>query len=230
MTTDLTVNSGAPTPSLPRSLGGLLQEVADQARTVPRRVTVSRRLTPIERGAAQDRLRHLDALLSAPRGGRAVMVEIAGMLSGFSITSNMSQLQADAKAAVYEDAVGDLPAWTIVAARKAWARGETEGLKGKVDPSFPPAPAHVRALALQAMSPPAAEAARLRALLGAEVVAPLPVEHRREMLRRMSGLMQPRTMPAPERDMTEAERANRLAAMATEVVREHNPVDGGGGG
>lgn len=189
MTNELIAIYGEPMPSLPPSLDGLLREVADQSRTGSRQATITRHMTRDERSAAQARLRAIERQMAVPRGGREAMAEIARMLAGFSVTSTLSQSQADAKATVYEDAIGDLPAWAIVAARRAWARGETDGLKGKIDPSFPPAPAHVRWLAQQAMARPAIEATRLRMLLGASVTAPMPIEHRREMLRRMSELL-----------------------------------------
>lgn len=186
-------------------------------------MTISRKLAPSEKSAAQAKLRELQDALSAPCGGTDAMAEIARMMAGFSVTSNLTEAQSEAKALVYGDAIDDLPAWAIVAARKAWARGETANLKGKVDPTFPPAPAHVRALALEAMAVPMCEASRLRALLDAEVATALPDEHRRAMLQRMSGMMgsaaapKMQGMPKPPREMNEAERAARLAAMAQAV-------------
>lgn len=224
---------GTPT-SLPRSLDALLKSVAEQPLACVRGATIARALTGPERDAIRGRLRELDRLVDAPRGGADTLGELAILLAGFTITARLTEAQAEAQTEVYADATNDLPAWTIVAARRAWARGETDGLKGKIDPSFPPAPAHVRALALEALAKPRGEVALLRRLLGASVERSMPVEHRREMLRRMSGLVEklPTQTHSVQADkhLTPAERDARLAAMAAEVVRESIPVDSDRGG
>lgn len=219
---------GTPT-SLSPSLAALLKLVADQSPAV-RVATIPRALTPAERTEAQSRLRDLDARNNAPRGGADTLGEIAILLAGFTITARLTEAQAEAQTETYADATDDLPAWAIAAARRAWARGETDGLKGKIDPSFPPAPAHVRALALQAMAFPRAEAVRIRRLLTAKVERELSAEHRREMLRRLPALVQTREAPTIETNPPADEMAARLAAMAAEVVRDQETVDSARGG
>jgi len=117
------------------------------------------------------------------------MVEVAKIIVGFSVTQALSEAQAQTKAEVYAEAVDGLPAWAIAAARGMWARGETEGLTGRIDPSFPPAPAHVRAMAQAALAVPRCEALRLRRLLEAEVRIERTAEQRGEMLRRIGGIL-----------------------------------------
>lgn len=191
---------------------------------------IPRPLTSTERAEAHARLRDLDERNNAPRGGADTLGEVAILLAGFTITARLSEAQAEAQTEVYADATDDLPAWAIAAARRAWARGETDGLKGKIDPSFPPAPAHVRALALQAMAEPKAEASRIRRLLAAKVERVFPAEHRREMLRRLPALVQVPAAPMVEKQISAEDRTARLATMAAEVVSDMEAVDSTRGG
>lgn len=93
---------------------------------------------------------------------------ITKLVHGLAGAAQPSELQVSSKMAMYADAVGDLPAWTIALASRRWAQGDCPA---EIDPmprfAFPPSPAALRALALLELAPVKRDVRMLENLLKA---------------------------------------------------------------
>jgi hypothetical protein len=69
------------------------------------------------------------------------------MLLGFPAAGSSSEAAAEARSDIYDDAVEDMPPWSIDAAVKRWGKGNVPDLKlGPLNFNFAPAPAVLRAI------------------------------------------------------------------------------------
>jgi hypothetical protein len=69
------------------------------------------------------------------------------MLLGMPVAGSTSEAAAEARAEMYEEALGDIAPWAIHAAIKRWARGDVPDLNvGRYNFNFAPAPAVLRAI------------------------------------------------------------------------------------
>ena len=147
--------------------------------------------------AVQERVRALGAALM-PTPWKSKAAAVTSLLLAFPAQA-MSEAAAQIRAKAFEDALADLPGWSVERARLKWLRGEV----GDMNPAFAPSPPQLRALALEAMQPAAAQRYRLtRLLAAAEDGPPLSAEE----LARRADLVEQWTRSASR--TTEAKEAN----------------------
>jgi hypothetical protein len=148
--------------------------------------TIQRALTEAERSWISHRLSEVVLFADAQPDNATAMVEIGGMLLGLQ-TGGITAEQAQAKAAMFAEAVEDIPTWAIVAARKAWNRGDRQHYGEDAKFAFAPMPGQLASAARAFHAEARGEALRLRRLLSAGVDEPKPANP--EMLRRIGGLL-----------------------------------------
>lgn len=144
-------------------------------------------LTPQDRVEAEERLRQVEAIvtgstLTTNESAKARLSLLTKMLLAFPAVGSSSEIAAQARSDVYDDALSDIPPWALNNAIKRWARGEVPSDLGfgSLNFNFAPAPAVLRKLAKVEMSPFDAQALQLRRLLKAVSIeramdpAPIP--------------------------------------------------------
>jgi hypothetical protein len=103
------------------------------------------------------------------------------MLLGMPVAGSTSEAAAEARAEMYEEALGDIAPWAINAAIKRWARGDVPDLDvGNYNFNFAPAPAVLRAICKYELRIFQVHAESLKRLLAAisleRAVDPTPIE------------------------------------------------------
>lgn len=129
-------------------------------------------LTDQDRKEIQTRLDEITQIITGSNltineSAKARLSLLTKMLLAFPAAGSSSVEAAQARSDVYDDALGDLPAWAINAAIKRWAKGEVPAdlNMGALNFTFAPSPAILRKLAKVELSPFEGQAAQLRALL-----------------------------------------------------------------
>jgi hypothetical protein len=146
-------------------------------------------LTDQDRTEIQTRLDQINEIITGANltineSAKARLSLLTKMLLAFPAAGSSSEAAAQARSDVYDDALGDLPPWTINAAIKRWAKGEVPSdlNMGILNFTFAPSPAILRKLAKVELGPFEAQAAKLRALLKTVPIAramdpePIPQE------------------------------------------------------
>lgn len=170
---DLMVPHPEPVRSLPPPLEWQAQHITDlrwpnqPVRWVLHRGTP---LTEQERDLIAAQVSSLNMILhlkdgEAARARMLTLAAVTALLMGYS-GQNQTVAGAGAKIDLYMDAVGDLPAWTIMAARRRWARGAA-GIEDESQYRFAPDTAILRKLAEAELKPYRDRLDRLTRLLEA---------------------------------------------------------------
>lgn len=165
-----------PTPSLPPRVAALATAVGTvqhPGQAVRYNLPVGFSISPAERAEAESIKSTLEQYLDPeiPFAGKtpndAKLAIITTMLMGYAIGAG-SELGSDAKFDLYDWALVGLPAWSVVAAVKLWARGECPADVEK-NPQFKyaPSPATLRGIALAEIEPYRRSVYRLKNLLAA---------------------------------------------------------------
>ncbi len=152
---------------LTRSLGTLQWPGEPMRYTLMGGVTIS----PEERKDLKARLTEIERVLDPSHPDRATswkarFLVLSKMLLAYSVGSG-SEAAVQARTEAYQDAVGDMPAWTVSAAVHRWHRGECEGAGTNLNYAWAPPPAILRAICKQEIAAYEAMAAKIHRLLTA---------------------------------------------------------------
>lgn len=172
------------THSPPPSLSAFEKSIADSPAG---RLVIPRPLSDEERSYLVRLMRYADDMLAIQVNSIENAAAVMSIVRAFSIGPQDPATIA-ARAATLEEAVEDLPAWTIVEARRMWAKGEAPKSVEKPDYRYPPAPAQLRACCAHVAGKVRYERRRAERLLSAEVERRHSREHREAMARKLADI------------------------------------------
>lgn len=197
---------------------------ADLRRPEPR---LSRPLTTEERAAITARIREIEPLVvdPEPAGDRA-----AGALT--TLLTALSHREGDRVVSVIAEAfsrsLAGLPLWAIEEAADRWLREDVSDWCPRSDTAFAPRPTELRRVAAGVLARLRGERDLLLRLIDAPVEVRPTIDFERRRAQVAAILPRFGAVPAPAdpvREMTDQERAARIAAWARQIEEEGSDAD-----